>query len=64
MNFTPSQEQIAKELCLKIIEKKTYVSSTDRSDMDDSDFNALVGEQIGILYQSILRKVAETTNMD
>ncbi|MFR0780080.1 MAG: hypothetical protein ACLSH8_10740 [Zhenhengia sp.] len=57
MKATEIQEQIAKELCLKIIDKG-MIAYPHRGDLDEITFNTLVGTQVGALYQEILSSVS------
>ncbi|MDA3731639.1 hypothetical protein PBV87_09140 [Niameybacter massiliensis] len=62
MKITQNQEQIAKELCLKLIEKDLFM----RPSVDNScdTYNNAVGKQVGIMYQAILSQVCNQTSLN
>ncbi|WP_053983835.1 hypothetical protein [Niameybacter massiliensis] len=59
MKATELQQQIAKELCLKMLEKGEYAEFY-RGDLDEISYNTQTGHNIGTLYQAILSKVCAT----
>ena len=60
MKATETQEQIAKELCLKLIEHNFFAAPTSIDGTYD-EFNSTVGKQIGITYQAILSEIVKST---
>lgn len=59
MPATITQQEIAKELCLKALDKGLF-ADFERGSLDEIPYNTQMGEQIGTLYQAILSKVCET----
>ena len=60
MKYSEQHEQIAKELCLMLLEKNCFASSTSFETNDE--YNQYVASQVGAMYQTILTKVCEHAN--
>lgn len=58
MKATENQEQIAKELCLKLLEQNFFAAPAACETLES--YNSEVGKQVGIMYQSILDEITKT----
>lgn len=62
MTATITQQEIAKEICLQALKEELF-AHFDRGSLDEISYNTQMSEQIGALYQAILSKVCETTEL-
>lgn len=62
MTATIDQQQIAKELCLKMLDKGMYADFS-RENLGEIEYNTKAGEQVGTLYLALLAKVCETDEL-
>lgn len=59
MKATELQQQIAKELCLQLLQNNAFLISSVDSQTPE-EYNTQIGEEIGALYQTLLTKVCKT----